>query len=81
MLLWPWCRPAAEAPIQPLFWELPYATGAAIKTKQKQKNKETATFSMFIMTLYVLLYQQYYPRYIADFCRKEGFLYKNEGGR
>ena len=34
-LLWPWHRPAAAAPIQPLAQELPYATGAALK-----KNKE-----------------------------------------
>ena len=30
-LLWLWHRPAAEAPIQPLAWELPYATHAALK--------------------------------------------------
>ena len=29
--LWLWCRPEAAAPIQPLAWELPYTTGAAIK--------------------------------------------------
>ena len=32
------CRPAAVAPIGPLAWELPYATGAALKSK-KVKNK------------------------------------------
>ena len=30
-LLRTWCGPAATAPIQPLAWELPYATGAALK--------------------------------------------------
>ena len=30
-LLWLWRRPAAAAKIQPLAWELPYATGAALK--------------------------------------------------
>ena len=30
-LLWLWCRLAAPAPIQSLAWELPYATGAALK--------------------------------------------------
>ena len=34
-LLWLWCRPAAVAPIQPLAWELPYATPAAITIKNK----------------------------------------------
>ena len=28
-LLWPWRRQVAEAPILPLAWEPPYATGAA----------------------------------------------------
>ena len=30
-LLWLWCRPAAPAPNLPLAWELPYATGVALK--------------------------------------------------
>ena len=36
-----WCRPAAVAPIWPLAWELPYATGAALKRKENNnfKNK------------------------------------------
>ena len=32
-LLWLWRRPEATAPIRPLAWELPYATGAALKSK------------------------------------------------
>ena len=35
-----WCKLAVAAPIQPLGWELPYATGEALKTKQKTKNKK-----------------------------------------
>ena len=35
-LLWLWCRPAGAALIQPLTWKLPYATGAALKTKQNK---------------------------------------------
>ena len=35
-LLWLWCSPAAEAPSQPLAWELPNAAGADLK-----KNKTT----------------------------------------
>ena len=31
-LLWLWCRLAAAAPIGPLAWELPYATGGALKS-------------------------------------------------
>ena len=39
MLLWLWCRPATVALIQPLAWELPCATGAALKKKKKKKKK------------------------------------------
>jgi len=39
-LLWLWCRPAAEAPMQPLAWELPYAMGVALKKKKKKKAKK-----------------------------------------
>ena len=41
VLLWLWCRLAATAPIQPLAWELPYATGVALKSK---KTKTTLHF-------------------------------------
>ena len=36
-LLWLWRKLAAVALIQPLAWELPYATGVALK---KKNNKE-----------------------------------------
>ena len=32
-----WCKLAAAAPIERLAWELPYATGAAQKSKTKTK--------------------------------------------
>ena len=34
-LLWLWYRLEATAPIRPLFWELPYATGVALKSEKK----------------------------------------------
>ena len=37
-LLWLWCRPAAAAPIQPLAWELPYASSVALKGKKQNNN-------------------------------------------
>ena len=37
--LWLWCRPAAAALIEPLSWEPPCATGAALKKKQKFKKR------------------------------------------
>ena len=36
-LLWLWRRPAATAPIRPLAWELPYASGAVLKSKKERK--------------------------------------------
>ena len=33
-LLWLWLWLAAEAPIGPLAWELPYAAGASLKKKK-----------------------------------------------
>ena len=36
-LLWLWHRLAAIALIRPLAWELPYASGAALKRQRKKK--------------------------------------------
>ena len=41
-LLWLWCRPAAVAWIQPLAWEPPYATAAALKRQKKQNKTKTS---------------------------------------
>ena len=40
-LLWLWCRLVAEALIQALAWELPYAAGVALKSKNKTNKKTT----------------------------------------
>jgi len=40
VLLWLWRRLAATALIQPLAWETPYATGAALKKAKDKKNKK-----------------------------------------
>ena len=37
--LWLWCRLTAAAPIRPLAWELPNASGTALKTKKKKKKE------------------------------------------
>ena len=37
-LLWLWYRLAATAPIRPLDWESPYASGAALKRQKTKKN-------------------------------------------
>ena len=36
VFLWLWCRSEAAALIQPLAWELPYATSIALKRKKKK---------------------------------------------
>ena len=40
VLLWLWCRPAATALIQPLAWELPYATSEALKKTHTHKKSD-----------------------------------------
>ena len=35
--LWLWCKLEATALIGPLAWEPPYAVGAALKKKKKEK--------------------------------------------
>ena len=39
-LLWLRCRPAAVTLIRPLAWELPCASSAALKNKQKKRTKK-----------------------------------------
>ena len=39
VLQWLWLRLAAADPIQPLAWEPPYATDAALKKKKEKKKK------------------------------------------
>ena len=34
-LLWLWCSLVATALIRPLAWEIPYATGAALRQKRQ----------------------------------------------
>ena len=45
-LLWLWCRPAAVAPFKPLVWKLPFAVGAALKSKKKKKRKKFAILGL-----------------------------------
>ena len=43
-LLWLWRKPVAAALIRPLAWELPYASGAALKEKRKEKKRKKRYF-------------------------------------
>ena len=47
-LLWLWCGPAATALIQPLTWELSYATGVALKRQNKQKPQQEKHLSVVL---------------------------------
>ena len=38
--MWLWRRPAVAVPIRPFAWEIPYAKGAALKTKKKKGKKK-----------------------------------------
>ena len=40
VLLWPWHRLVATAPIRPLAWEPPYAAGVALEMAKRQKKKK-----------------------------------------
>ena len=42
VLLWLWHRPAAVTLIQPLAWELPYASGVTLKKKKKKIDYKAA---------------------------------------
>ena len=39
-LLWLWHRPVAMAPIRPLAWESPYATGSGLEKAKRQKKRK-----------------------------------------
>ena len=40
LLLWVWYRLTAAAQIRPLAWELPYASGVALKRRGRKKGKK-----------------------------------------
>ena len=50
VLLWLWWRPAATAPIRPLAWESPYASGAALNTHTQRRNASYWTDWLWIPT-------------------------------
>ena len=53
---WPWCRLAATAPIQPLAWELPYATDSAIE--RKKRKKKFNTLKLYELTLINVIWEE-----------------------
>ena len=59
-MLWLWCRPEAAAPIGPLAYEPPYATGAALKKKwtkdQKNNKNNKIKYNVKLTTIIVKVY-------------------------
>ena len=47
--LWLWHKPAAADPIQPLAWELLYASRCSIKKKKKSQTKEYTLYNYIYM--------------------------------
>ena len=65
-LLWLWCRPAATAPIRPLAWEPPYATGTALeKAKRRKKNTYFEVHKGIPLWFHIFLGHK--PKTIDDF--------------
>ena len=52
------CSPAAIALIRPLAWELPYAPSWALKSKNKQINKEKIKCHLLKTILFVDSFKQ-----------------------
>ena len=55
-LLWLWHRQAATAPIGPLAWEPPYATGVAQEMTKRPKKKKKKLFLFISNQLHYILY-------------------------
>ena len=66
-LLWLWCRLVVVAPIRPLSWELPYAAGMALKSKQEKKKKSRAEMADMVMEscCYGMIYFQIPPENVT----------------
>ena len=63
-----WHRLAATVPIQPLFWELPYASGVALKRQNSNnKNKILST------TLFLLIHMTTAKSRLCNFAIKSCF--------
>ena len=50
-LMWLWHRPGATASSQPLAWGPPYATGAALKKRQKKRTAQAESWSILKVRL------------------------------
>ena len=79
-LLWLWCRLAAVAPIQPLAWEPPNASGVALsrqKTKEKKK-KDTEDSDNLSFPRQCLLEKQKLSSNLPTFLKQSSFIFWGE---
>ena len=60
-LLWLWCRLVAATLIRPLAWELPYASGVALKRQKKKKVHSCEMYSYLIKEGRVGVYDDFLP--------------------
>ena len=60
-LLWLWQRPAAAALIQPLSWELSYATHEALKSKENNRPNQENAFSRYNFYMNFYYSHNYWP--------------------
>ena len=74
-MLWLWCGLVATAPIRPLAWEPPYATGAAL---EKTKNKKQNFFQLPDFKITILIMSQEIKDKIYNFSRKLETIKKNK---
>ena len=80
-LLWLWHRPAARTPIRPLAWKPPYAVGAALKKKKRQKTKKKLKYSVYlsIITLNVNGLNTLIKRHwVVDWIKKKNKTYLHD---
>ena len=63
VLLWLWCRLAAAASIWPLAWELPYATGTALKRKKKKKEEWNIIYMQAVTERKLEWRHEYQPKF------------------
>ena len=74
VLQWLRCRPATVAQIRPLAWEVPYAVGATLKSKQtnKQNTKAQSPPNSYFLQILIAkvfsfwLLQDFTPKFKSD---------------
>ena len=72
MLLWLWHRPVATAPISPLAWEPPYASGAALEKTKRQKKRRKGKkrkSKLILLWKYISWHERCFQRFYENFCQ------------